>query len=81
MYQRNQLDSRADTCIAGTIAVVIKYTGKTCDVRPYNPTYEAIINAPIVKAITAYCIDISETFILCINQALSFGKDMPNFPT
>jgi hypothetical protein len=68
-----ELDSRADTFVAGATVVVIGYTGETCDVHPYNPIYKAITNVPIVKAVTSYDTDNSEALILCMNQAL-----MPN---
>jgi hypothetical protein len=53
VYERCELDSRADTCCAGATAYVIEYTGKVCDVYPYSPKYKPRSNIPIVKAVTA----------------------------
>jgi hypothetical protein len=55
------------------------YTGAICKVRPFNPIYKLVKNVPIVKAVTAYDTDDGETLILCFNQALYFGNDLPNF--
>jgi hypothetical protein len=75
-YARSELDSRADTCCAGMTAQVLEYTGQTCEVYPYNPTYKPRKNVPIVKAVTAYDTPSGETLILCLNQALYFGNEM-----
>jgi hypothetical protein len=78
IYQNYELDSRADTCCAGSATRVIKYTGQVCNVYPYSPKYKPRTNIPIVKAVTAFDHGSSETFILCLNQALYFGDEMPN---
>ena len=67
------LDSHADTCIAGKAFKVVETTNKMCKVYPYLDEYKPkIVN--VVNAITAYDSPEGETFILLVNEALS----MPN---
>jgi hypothetical protein len=73
------LDSHADTCCAGATATVIEYTGKSCNVSPISSVYDSIMEAPIVKAATAFDYPISsETLILIMNQALYLGNQLEN---
>jgi hypothetical protein len=48
------------------------------EVHPYNPTYKAESNVPIVKAANDYDTCKGKTIILIFNQALYFGDEMPN---
>ena len=52
IYGRCELDTHADTTIAGSNCVVLQYTGKECDVTPYSDSYEPMQNIPIVHATT-----------------------------
>jgi hypothetical protein len=47
-------------------------------VHPYNPSYKPKKNVPVVKAVTAYDLPSGKTIILCLNQALYFGKELNN---
>ncbi len=69
-----ELDSHADTSLAGANCHVKANRDRVCEVSPYHPQYKAIQNVPIVKAATAY-IDqgTGTTYILIINQALYLG--------
>jgi len=79
MIGRAELDSHADMCCAGATAVIIEYTGKTCDVSPFSKEYIAMQNIPIIKAATAYDdADTVEMFILIMGQALYLGDRMEN---
>ena len=49
-----ELDSHADTTVAGANYIILSYTGKECDVTPYRDDYEAVTNIPIVTAATAW---------------------------
>ena len=53
-YGRSELDSHADTCVAGANCTILAYTGKECDVSPYQDDYEAATKVPIVHAATAW---------------------------
>jgi hypothetical protein len=77
-HEKCELDSQADTCCVGSTFKVIKYTGQVCNVYPYSPKYKPRTDIPVVKAVTAYDHPYSETFILCLNQALYFRDEMPN---
>jgi hypothetical protein len=73
-----EMDSHADTTVAGSNCVVIYYTGKECDISPYiTDACKAIKSVPIVQAGTAYDnIDTGETFILVFNEAIWMGDKM-----
>jgi hypothetical protein len=73
---RAELDSRADTCCMGKGFRVVEYSGQTCDVYPYHPTYEPKKGVPIVKAITAFDDEQGNTVILCFSQVLYFNNEL-----
>lgn len=73
-YGRSELDSHADTCVAGANCIILAYTGKECDVSPYRDDYEAATNVPIVHAATAWTSKrTGQTYILVLNEALWMG--------
>ena len=47
---RCELDSRADTCVAGPNFIIDDYTGKHCDVAPYSEENKPITDVPFVNA-------------------------------
>ncbi len=51
---RCELDSHADTCVAGPNFVILDHTGQQCDVTPYTNDYQPIINVSVVNAATAF---------------------------
>ncbi len=60
---RSEMDSHADTCIAGCNMVVLEDTGQTVSVTPFTSEYNALKGIPIVSAATAYdCPTDGETF-------------------
>jgi hypothetical protein len=72
-----ELDSHADTTVAGSACKVIEFTEKSCDVYPYSSQYEPIKNVPIAKVATAYDHpQTGETFILIFGQALYLGDEL-----
>ena len=44
---RCEMDSHADTCVAGPNFTVIEFTGEHCDVTPYTADYQPILNVSI----------------------------------
>ena len=68
------LDSHADTCVAGAMWKVMEYTGVFCDAYPYSDSYKPLKQVPVVEAITAYDHPSGKTFILVLAQALYFGN-------
>jgi hypothetical protein len=73
----NELDSHADTCVAGPNMRVIEYLDKYCDVSPFSPEYKAQMDMPVANWATAYhCPVTNELFILIFNQTLYFGDQV-----
>ena len=71
MYGNVEMDTHADTCVAGANCVILSYTGKVCDVAPYREDYESVSNVPIVHAATAWTSKrTGQTYILVLNEAL-----------
>ena len=66
-----ELDSDANTCVAGPNCTVLEYTNQSVNVSGFSHDYKSICNVPIVTAATA--IDNPKTgvtSILIIGQAL-----------
>ena len=71
------LDSHADTIVCGSNSIVIHFTGKECDVAPYNGAYKTIKAVPIVQAATAYENPYTgDTTILILNKEICMGETM-----
>ena len=76
-FGRCELDSHADTIVAGSNCVVLSFTGKECDVSPFTDDYDSISNVPIVHAATAWqSSSRGQTYILVLNEALWMGDTM-----
>ena len=76
-YGRCELDSHADTIVAGSNCVILGYTGRVCDVSPYREDYESVKDVPIVQAATAWQSQhTGQTYILVFNEALWMGDSM-----
>ena len=72
-----ELDTRADTCVAGKNFRLAEPTGETVDVTPFSEEYNAIGDVPIGTVETAYtCPKTGETIILVGHQHLYFGDRM-----
>ena len=54
VVSRLELDSHADTIVAGANCCVLEYTGRECDVSPYSSDYSPVTGVPIVKAATVW---------------------------
>lgn len=81
IYQSTcELESHADTCIAGPNCKAIEDTGYTVHLSGFsNKLHGAIENAPIVKAVTAYDDQSTGiTYILVLGQAIYLGNDVEN---
>ena len=52
-YGKTELDSHADSIVAGSNCCIMHYTNLGCDVSPYRDDYAPIKNVPIVQAATA----------------------------
>ena len=73
---RCEMDSHADTYVAGNNCIVLEYTGRYATVEAYSPDYPSK-RIPIATVATAYdCPTSSATFVLIINGALYFGESL-----
>ena len=73
-----ELDSHADTTVAGSNCVLLAYTGRECDVTPYDSCYEPAKGIPIVHAATAWQSQhTGQTYILVLNESL-WMPQLPN---
>ena len=77
---RLELDTHADTCVAGANTVVLDLTGKHVSVTPFcEEEYEPITEIPIATVATAYDYpDMGKLWVLIINEVLYFGSKMAN---
>ena len=73
-----ELDTHADTCVAGSNTVVLDLTGKSVSVSPFCETeYNSIEDVPIATVATAYdCPVTGRVYVLVINEALYFRDKM-----
>jgi len=72
-----ELDSHADTCVAGPNCIIIERTGFTVNVTGFSNKQGSFQDVPIVKAATAYNDPkTGATYILVIGQAIYMGSDV-----
>ena len=65
-----EVDSHADSFVAGKNCVPMHYTERSCDVQPYSDDYAPVKNVPIVTAATGYTSAKGLNYILVFPQAL-----------
>ena len=74
---RCEMDSHADTCVAGSNCTVLEYTGRSATVEAYSPDYPSK-EIPIATVATTYdCPSSGESYVLILNEALYFGDALP----
>jgi hypothetical protein len=74
-----ELDSHADTCMAGANCVVLETTDQRVSVSAFMDQHKTFQDIPIVAAATAYdYADTGVTYILILGQAIYMGDTMPN---
>ena len=71
-----ELDTHADTCVAGPNFQIEELTGEYCDVAPFSNEYKPMQDVPIVNASTAFTNDAGMTVILKFNQGLWYGSKL-----
>ena len=52
VHGRCEMDSHADTTVAGRNCAILKYTDRSCDVAPFSAKYTPMKDVPIVLAAT-----------------------------
>jgi len=74
---KSELDSHADTCVAGANTVPLWYTDVKVSVSPFIGEYSPLEDVPIASVATAWdCPSDGSTILLVINEALYFGDRM-----
>lgn len=75
---RMELDTPADTCVAGSNTVVLDLTGKVASVSPFcDSEFKALEDVPIATVANAYdCAVTGKTYVLIFYEALYFGDRM-----
>ena len=69
---RTELDSHANMVCLGRHAIIIEDMGKTVDVKPYTPDYNALQKVPVVTgAIVTECAFTGKTRIFIFHNDLS----------
>jgi hypothetical protein len=72
-----EMDSHADTCVAGNNCTVLEFTGRHATVETYSPDYPSKQQVPIATVATAYnCPTSGASYVLIINEALYFGDTL-----
>ena len=67
---RIELDTHADTFVAGRNCLAMHFTERICDVMPYSDEYAPKTGIPIVQAATGYTNASGQRSILIFNEAL-----------
>ena len=76
---RNEIDTHADTCCAGSNWSVLEYTGQVCEVTPFLNSYEPIPKIPIAWCCTVWTNpNYSAEYLLVGNEMLWFGTLLPH---
>ena len=70
-HGRVELDSHADTIIAGKNCLALSYSGRVCDVSAYSEDYPPRVGVPVVSAATGYTTANGDNYILIFNEILS----------
>jgi hypothetical protein len=74
---RCEMDTHADTCVAGSNFLMCEFDGTLCDVSPFTDEYQLMTDVPIVSAATAWTDEESgETVVLWFNQILWYGNKL-----
>ena len=69
-HGRSELDSHADTTVAGRNCVQIHNTERSCDVAPFSDTYEPMKDVAIVTAATGFTATTGRQYILVFHECL-----------
>ena len=73
----NEMDTHADTCVAGKNWAVLTYTDVVCEVQPFTDKYDSIKEVPIVTACTVWTDQNSgKEYLLVGEQFLWFGSSL-----
>ena len=76
IIDRNELDSHADTCVAGANSLIISRTGDKVNVKGFNSTsqFKNIDIGTVAYAVDSH--DTGETIVCIVNECLLFHSSM-----
>ena len=72
------MDSHADTCCAGTNFRMLAPTGTTCDVSPFDTTYEPRKNVPIATCAIVSTMSDGIDYLLIGHEMIYFVNALPH---
>jgi hypothetical protein len=78
-FGRCELDSHADTCVAGSNFVLLEHTSKTVDVHNYSKELNVMRDIPIATATAATVWTkphTGESYLLVFNQCIFFSNQL-----
>ena len=73
-YLRCEMDSHADTCLAGNNFIAFENTGQTVSIYGFDDNAPPVTGVPIATFMTAVTLESGETLILVVHQALFLGE-------
>ena len=73
---RNELDTRADTIVAGINFRLVEDTGTTCSVSGFYEEFQTLKGIPVATVATAWTDERGLVHILIIHEALYFGEKL-----
>ncbi len=71
-----ELDTRADTIVAGANTRPLAWTGMKCSVSGFSSSMKSVDDVPVATVATAYTTPEGMTLILIFNEALFFGSKL-----
>jgi len=76
---RNEMDTHADTCCAGSNWSLMELTGEVCDVNPFLNSYDPVTEIPVARCCTVWTDQESSTeYLIVADQMLWFGTQLEN---
>ena len=73
-FLRCELDSHADTCLAGSNFIAYEYTDQSVSIQEFDDNSKPVKNVPIATCMTAMALPDGETIILVVHQTLYLGN-------
>ena len=67
-----EVDSHADSFVAGKNCIPMHYTERSCDVQPYSDDYAPVKNVPIITAATGYTSANGLNYILVFQRRCTY---------
>jgi hypothetical protein len=76
---RNEMDTHADTCCAGSNWSLMELIGEVCDIIPFLNSYDPVTEIPVARCCTVWTDqESSMEYLIVADQMLWFGTLMEN---